>query len=149
MCVADSQTSSQVGDVTRFKNMYLLTPTEHEARVGLRDYNSGLVVLANELQQQANVKQLFITLGQEGLLIHAPSANGSRYLTDRLPAFAHSPKDASGAGDSLLTCASMALAVGANVWQSAYLGSIAAACQVSRVGNLPLSVEELITEIGS
>jgi rfaE bifunctional protein kinase chain/domain len=149
MCVADSQTSSQIGDVTRFKNMHLLTPTEHEARVGLRDYKSGLVVLANELQQQANVKQLFITLGQEGLLIHAPSANGSRFLTDRLPAFAHSSKDASGAGDSLLTCASMALAVGANVWQSAYLGSIAAACQVSRVGNLPLNVEELITEIGS
>lgn len=146
MCVADSQTSSQVGDITRFKNMTLLTPTEHEARVGLRDYHSGLVVLANELQTQANATQLFITLGQEGLLIHAPSANG-RYLTDQLPAFANSPKDASGAGDSLLTCSSMALAVGANIWQSAYLGSIAAACQVSRVGNLPLTAEQLIMEI--
>jgi rfaE bifunctional protein kinase chain/domain len=149
MCVADSQTSSQVGDITRFKNMHLLTPTEHEARVGLRDYNSGLVVLANELQKQANAKQLFITLGQEGLLIHAPSSKADRYLTDQLPAFVKSPKDVAGAGDSLLTCAAMALAVGANIWQSAYLGSIAAACQVSRVGNLPLTAKELRIEVQS
>ena len=67
--------------------------------------------------------------------------------TDQLPALNTSPKDVSGAGDSLLTCASMALAVGADVWRAAYLGCIAAACQVSRVGNVPLSADELIMEL--
>jgi bifunctional ADP-heptose synthase (sugar kinase/adenylyltransferase) len=66
---------------------------------------------------------------------------------DQLPAFNSAPKDVSGAGDSLLTCASMALAVGANVWESAYLGSLAAACQVSRVGNTPLTASELMREL--
>ncbi len=57
------------------------------------------------------------------------------------------PKDVAGAGDSLLTCTAMALAVGANIWQSLYLGSLAAACQVGRLGNIPLTPEELRAEI--
>ena len=145
--VADSQASSQVGDVSRFRGMRLLTPTEHEARLAVRDFSSGLVVLAEDLRRKAAAQQLFITLGAEGLLIHAPARGGGEFMTDRLPAFNTSPKDVSGAGDSLFTCASMALAVGADIWCSAYLGCLAAACQVSRVGNSPLSAEELIMEL--
>ena len=147
MMVADSQASSQLGDVSRFKGMLLLTPTEHEARLAMRDTSSGLVVLAEGLREQARARQVIITLGAEGLLIYAPKDRGDEFVTDRLPAFNSAPKDVSGAGDSLFTCASLALAGGADVWQGAYLGSIAAACQVSRVGNTPLSAEELITEI--
>lgn len=147
LMVADSQASSQVSDVSRFRGMCLLTPTEHEARLAVRDYSSGLVVLAEQLRAKAEAQQLFITLGAEGLLIHARDGAGGEILTDQLPAFNTSPKDVSGAGDSLLTCASMALAVEADVWRAAYLGCVAAACQVSRVGNLPLSAEELIMEL--
>lgn len=145
--VADSQASSQMADVSRFQGMQLLTPTEREARLAVRDFSSGLVVLAEALREKADAKQLFITLGAEGLLIHAPVHKTGELMTDRLPAFSTAPKDVSGAGDSLLTCASMALAVGADVWQSAYLGSVAAACQVSRVGNVPLTAQEIITEL--
>lgn len=147
LMVADSQASSQISDVARFRGMRLLTPTEHEARLAVRDFSSGLVVLAERLRERADAQQVFITLGAEGLLIHAPERPGGEQMTDQLPAFNTAPKDVAGAGDSLLTCASMALAVGADVWRSAYLGSIAAACQVSRVGNLPLSTEELVTEL--
>jgi len=147
MMVADSQSSSQVSDVSRFHGMRLLTPTEREARLAVRDFNSGLVVLAEALRQKANAGQIILTLGSEGLLIHAPDKNGDNFVTDRLPTFNSAPKDVSGAGDSLLTCASLALAVGANIWQSAYLGSVAAACQVSRVGNSPLNGQELVTEL--
>ena len=147
MMVADSQTSSQLGDISRFKGMRLITPTEYEARIAVRDNASGLVVLAEALRQQASADQLFVTLGAEGLLIHARANGSGEYVTDQLPAFNSAPKDVAGAGDSLLTCSSLALAAGADIWQSAYLGSIAAACQVSRVGNSPLSADELITEL--
>jgi len=43
----------------------------------------------------------------------------------------------------------MALVCDATVWQSAYLGSLAAAYQVGRVGNLPLKSEEIIQELSS
>jgi len=145
--VADSQSSSQVGDVSRFKGMKLLKPTEREARLALRDFDSGLVVLAEALRHKANAESIILTLGQEVLLIHAATGSGSDWLTDKLPAFNSAPKDTAGAGDSLLICASLALVAGATIWESAYMGSLAAACQVGRVGNLPLSVAELRAEI--
>ena len=147
MMVADSQASSQYSDVSRFQGMHLLTPTEHEARIAVRDFQSGLVVLAERLRQKAAAAYLLITLGAEGLLIHAPAHEKESFLTDRLPAFNNAPRDVAGAGDSLLTVTSMALAVGCDIWQASYLGSVAAACQVSRVGNKPLTASELMVEL--
>ena len=143
--VADSQASSQMSNVSRFKGMKLLTPTEREARLALRDANSGLVVIAEKLREQAHAENVVVTLGSEGLLLHAK--NSAEWITDRLPAFNTAPKDSAGAGDCLLTCTAMALCTGVDIWQSVYLGSIAAACQVARVGNTPLTQAELISEI--
>ena len=145
--VADSQSSSQVGDVSRFKDALLLTPTEREARLAVRDFNSGLVVLAEKLREKTNAKNIILTLGSEGVIAHATSANTGTWLTDRLPAFNTAPKDSAGAGDSLLACCSMSMAVGTDIWKSMYLGSIAAACQVSRVGNIPLSPQDVKLEL--
>lgn len=147
MMVADSQASSQLGNVARFHGMHLVTPTEHEARLAMRDSASGLVVLADALQRKCEARHVLITLGAEGVLVHSPRYPSNGLVTDQLPAFNTAPKDVSGAGDSLLTCASMALAVGAPIWEAAYLGSIAAACQVGRVGNTPLSRTELFQEL--
>ena len=147
MTVADSQSSSQIGDVSRFKETSLITPTEREARLALRDFNSGLVVVTQALQQQARSENIIVTLGAEGLLIYAPITGKQEWHTDRLPSFNTAPKDIAGAGDSLLTCASMAMAVGCNIWQAAYLGSLAAACQIGRIGNIPLRPAELRAEM--
>jgi rfaE bifunctional protein kinase chain/domain len=147
MMVADSQSSSQVGDVSRFHSMKLLTPTEREARLALQNFTDGLVVLGELLRQKARAENVFITLGAEGTLTHAGADNASGFATDRLPALNNAPRDVAGAGDALLTCASLALAAGADIWTSAYIGSMAAACQVGKVGNIPLTVEELRREI--
>lgn len=147
MMVADSQASSQLGDVSRFRGMRLLAPTEYEARLATRDFTSGLAILAQQLCTKADADQLFVTLGAEGLLIHGREGGDGEYVTDQLPAFNEAPKDPAGAGDSLLTSASMSLAAGIDIWRSAYLGSVAAACQVGRVGNFPVSAEELATEL--
>ena len=145
MMAADSQVSSQTGDVSRFKGMTLLTPTEREARVALNDFISGLAVISERLIERARTGHLVITLGAEGALVNT-MADGQHH-SDRLPAFNPSPKDVSGAGDSFFMASSMALRAGAGVWEASYLGSLAAALQVSRVGNLPLTTAELVTEI--
>jgi rfaE bifunctional protein kinase chain/domain len=147
MIVADSQCSSQIGDISRFKNTTLLTPTEHEARLGVRDFSSGLVVLAEFLRKKSKGKHILVALGKEGVLIHANDKANDVRLTDRLPAFNVSPKDVSGAGDSLLICTAMSCALGNNIWHSTYLGSLAAACQVGRLGNIPLEPQHLLDEI--
>lgn len=146
MMVADSQCSSQVGDVSRFKNTALLTPTEREARIALSNYEDGLVVLAESLRLRTGADNVAITLGTEGLLIHAKVTEKGQWLTDRLPALNTAPKDTAGAGDCLLVCAAMAMATGRSIWESVYLGSVAAACQVGRIGNIPLTAAELLAE---
>lgn len=142
---ADSQSSSQVGDISKFKNMDIITPTEREIRLSLNDFESGLVILSEKLHKKSNPNYIFTTLGSEGVMIF--NSNKKELLTDNIPALNNNAKDVSGAGDSLLTCSSMALAVGANIWQSTYLGSIAAAIQVSRVGNIPIKKDELLSEL--
>jgi rfaE bifunctional protein kinase chain/domain len=145
MMAADSQASSQLADISRFRDMTLITPTEREARLALNDFESGLAVISERLLEKACAENVVITLGAEGMLINVK--NDGKFRTDRLPAFNASPKDVAGAGDSFFTSASMALCVGADIWRSSYLGALAAALQVSRVGNMPLASSDLVAEI--
>jgi rfaE bifunctional protein kinase chain/domain len=148
LIAADSQSSSQVGDISRFKGMDLLTPTEREARISTRNREDGLVVLAEQLRQQARAHNILLKLGEEGLIVHAgDDAGTSGWLTDRVKALNSAPKDVAGAGDSLLITSAMTLACGGTIWEGACLGSLAAAVQVGRVGNTPLRPEELLHEL--
>jgi rfaE bifunctional protein kinase chain/domain len=145
---ADSQSSSQLGDISRFRGVDLLTPTEREARISLRSHEAGLVVLAEQLRQQTGASNILLKLGEEGLLVHAGDDVGrSDWLTDRVEALNAFPKDVAGAGDSLLITSAMTLASGGSIWEAACLGSLAAAVQVGRVGNTPIQAEELMNEI--
>jgi bifunctional ADP-heptose synthase (sugar kinase/adenylyltransferase) len=126
----------------------LVTPTEHEVRVTLRDNSSGLAAIANNFQELLGAPYLLITLGADGMLLQEKSkVVNSHFLTDSIPAFSEKVTDVAGAGDSVLVAASLALAARANIQQAAYLGTIAAALQVNRVGNTPLGINELIQVI--
>jgi rfaE bifunctional protein kinase chain/domain len=143
---ADSQSSSQIGDIARFKGMDLLTPTEHEARLAMRNREDGLVVLAEKLRQLSDARNVLLKLGEDGLLIHSGGSSG-KWITDRISALNAAPKDVAGAGDSLLIVSALALASGADIWEAAVLGSFAAAVQVGRIGNTPLNAKEFLREL--
>lgn len=140
--VADSQSSSQTGDLKKYKKMSLLTPTEREARISVSNQDDGLIVLAEELRKKTLAENIILKLAEEGLIIHSHSKGAAH--NDRVPALNSFPKDVAGAGDSLLISAAMALACKSNIWEAVYIGSLASAVQVSRVGNLPLSKANLI-----
>ncbi len=140
---ADSQSSSQLGDVSRFKGVDLLLPTEREARVSTQNREDGLVILAEHLRQKSNANYILLKLAADGVLVHSPDPKSNGWFTDQVDALNKLPKDVAGAGDSMLVVSSLTLAAGGNIWEAACLGSIAAAIQVSRVGNCPLSVGEI------
>lgn len=144
---ADSQSSSQVGDISRFRGMDLITPTEREARISTRNHEEGIVVMAEQLRKQALANNILIKLGEEGVLVHAGETDPHFGLDDRISALNSAPKDSSGAGDSMLISSAMTLASGGNIWEAACVGSLAAAIQVGRMGNIPLSAHELLQEI--
>jgi rfaE bifunctional protein kinase chain/domain len=143
--VADSQSSSQIGDISRFKNADLITPTEREARLALRNTEDGLVVIAQSVCLSAEAKSVTLKLGEQGVLLHGRW--GKDWETDQIPALNSAPHDVAGAGDCLLVATSMAMTVGANMWESGLLGSLAAAIQVGRVGNTPITQSELLHEL--
>ena len=144
LLAADSQSSSQVGDISRFKGMDLITPTEREARLSVRNQEDGLVVLAEKLRQQCNAANILLKMGEEGFLIHSAGEEEGSFLTDQVPGLNKHAKDVAGAGDSLLITAAMAMALGADIWEASLLGSLAAAIQVGRVGNTPLQVSQFL-----
>jgi rfaE bifunctional protein kinase chain/domain len=142
---ADSQASSQIGDVSRFKGANLLSATEREARLAVNEFRSGLQNVADRLVDKTNAGMLLLKLGAEGLIVLSKSGSPR---TDLLRAMNANPIDVAGAGDALLAAASLSLAAGASVWESAYIGSLSAGIQVSRVGNVPIERKVLRAELG-
>ncbi|SVE43917.1 uncharacterized protein METZ01_LOCUS496771, partial [marine metagenome] len=84
-------------------------------------------------------------MGAEGAILNMREDDGLPQ-TDRIPELNTLPRDVVGAGDSLLISSAMAMTAGATPWEAAYIGSVAAAVQVSRVGNVPLDRLDLVRE---
>jgi rfaE bifunctional protein kinase chain/domain len=147
MIAADSQSSSQIGDISRFRGANLITPTEREARISSRNHEDGLVVLVEQLKKESCAQNIFLKIGEEGMLVHSGDINGNEFLTDRIYALNTSPRDVAGAGDSLLISGALTMAGGGSIWEAAIIGSLAAAIQVGRVGNTSLKSKELLKEL--
>jgi rfaE bifunctional protein kinase chain/domain len=147
---ADSQSSSQVGSLSKFKGVDLVTPTEHEARLELRNDVDGIAVLTQQLAKDLNINSVILKLGADGVLLGGYKDGKEVISTDRIPSANRSAIDVSGAGDSLLAMSSLAMASGCKLYESAFLGSLSAGIQVSRRGNVPIrmhEVEEFINEV--
>ena len=143
LIAADSQSSSQVGNLSKFAGAFLVTPTEREARVELRDQSSGLVILLDNLRSYLKAKNVLLKLGPDGILIRGVGANQELLPTEQVEPSNKKPIDTSGAGDSILAASALALAGGFDVYTSAMLGSFIAGIQVGRLGNVPVSRAEI------
>lgn len=143
---ADSQTSSRIGNLMKFCGTDLITPTEVEARLEVRDENCGLVVLAETIRKKLSAQNILLKLGVDGVLLHGLNKSGLSERTDQVPALNRSPIDLSGAGDSMLAASALALSNGEDIYFAAYIGSVMAAIQVSQLSNTPIS-RETVQEI--
>jgi rfaE bifunctional protein kinase chain/domain len=148
---ADSQSSSQIGDIARYQNIDLIAATEREARVALKNPEDTVLVTAQKLGQATKTNHLLLKLGEEGVLIlnGADGADGATNETDQLEALNKNAVDVAGAGDSMLIATSLALCAGESIWSASLLGSIAAAIQVSTNGNVPISMSQISDLVGS
>lgn len=138
---ADSQSSSQTGSLSKFKGVNVIYPTEHEARLEIKE-PEGLIVLIQKLNRLVGSQLCFLKLGAEGLLIQ-----GRSLKVEHIPALNKYPRDISGAGDSLIAASSLSLRLGAKPSAAGLIGSIAAAIQVSRQGNIPISGSQILDQV--
>jgi rfaE bifunctional protein kinase chain/domain len=138
----DLQCSSQIGNVAKFRNFDLLTPTEKEARIALGNRDDGIEWVANALMQQSQTKHLVVKLGTEGFIVYQTEEDGF-INRQHFPALCPNPADVAGAGDSLLACIAVSLCAGNSPMLSAALGACMASLAVQRVGNLPVGHQHL------
>jgi rfaE bifunctional protein nucleotidyltransferase chain/domain len=150
--VLTGDVSGRRGALTSFRNFDLLAPSESEAREALRCFDESLPVVAWRLLQATGAHNTFITLGGDGLVAFEPLADAaasdadeyrSRVRGEHVPALSGYPVDPLGCGDALLTSATLALASGADLLAAGVLGSLAAACEAQRLGNIPINAADL------
>ena len=142
----DIQCSSQVGSVTKFKEFSLLTPNEREARIALRDKESGLEKLSQELIRQTSCEKLIMKLGAEGFIVYDKDLSG-RIISQPFPAMSVNPLDVSGAGDSLLAVMAVGLSSGNDIMSVASIACFMTAIAVETMGNTPINQTKLISRI--
>ncbi len=148
----DLQCSSQYGDVSKFKNFDLITPTEKEARIAMKDTTSGLERIANSLLDRTLNRGVVITLGGEGLLAYNRGIDKSIVTSEYFPALEDSPVDVAGAGDALLVGYAIGLCKGLSLLEASAFASCMAGVSVTRMGNVPITfkeVKEYVTRINS
>jgi rfaE bifunctional protein kinase chain/domain len=147
--VVTADVSGKQANLLRFNGVDLLCPTERELRETLGDHSSGIGAIVSELLRVTGAKSALLTLGKQGLVAcDWPTddwrTGDGRLRTEYLPSLAARAADPLGAGDALLAAASLSLAAGATLPVAAYVGSLAAAVAIGRVGNLPVSAGALL-----
>lgn len=145
---ADAQSSSQIGDISKYKGITLSTPTEKETRLALADQESGIEKLAHRFLKETKNENLTITLGSQGVLAYSrfPKMEND-YTSEYFCALSDSAVDVAGAGDAFLAGASLALSSNLNIMEASSIGSIMSAISVKRVGNISISKEDVVNYI--
>lgn len=144
---ADCQTSSQNGDISKYRGVNLLTATEREARSGFHSELDGLVTVIRKITETLNIENVFLKLGSEGVLIDSIANQDRNFAVDQVPALSKKVRDVSGAGDSMLAISSLVFGLEQSIEIAAVLGSIAASIQIERTGNVPITIKELVERI--
>lgn len=149
--VLTGDVSGRLAALRHFRNFDLLTPSESEAREAMQCYGESLPVVALRLFAETGAKHLAITLAADGLIAFSQRENifeqspshASRVHAEHVPAMVGHALDALGCGDALLAAATLALCAGATPLAGLLLGSLAAAKEAHRIGNVPISDTDL------
>jgi len=128
------------------------TPNYKEAcaAAGVREHplsdepgdDSHLIETARTLRSKWNTELLIVTLGPRGMFLL-----GDGETPTVIPTRAREVFDVSGAGDTVIAAAILALAAGANYYEAASLANFAAGVVVGKVGTAPCTAEELLGSI--
>ena len=128
----------------KYKNADLITPNRQELAqvVGNWHDENDLILRAENLRKDLNLKALLVTRSEEGMTLI-----GENNLVVNQPARALEVYDVSGAGDTVIATLSAARAAGADWDLAMQFATLAAGIVVGKLGTATVSVEEIKTEI--
>lgn len=118
-----------------------ITPNHHEAAEGagikINDENDVLTA-GRIILEKLKCKSVLITMGEEGMSLF--EENGD---ITHIPTVAKEVYDVTGAGDTVISAFTLALAAGADFKEAAYLSNYAAGIVVGKVGTATVAADEL------
>lgn len=124
-----------------YKNVTVFKPNRKEAEdvLGMRIKSSEDVDKAGKsLLTKLQAKYILLTLGEDGIAVFESNGNSKR-----MPTKARRVSDVSGAGDTVISTLTMALASGANIYEACFLANYAAGIVCEEVGIVPIEQNKL------
>ena len=127
-------------DFARYHGATLITPnmSEFEAVVGACHSDEEIEVKGTALMQQYDLKALLVTRSEHGMTL---LQQDNKPL--HLPTQAREVYDVTGAGDTVISVLTAALAAGNSLADATALSNLAAGIVVSKLGTATVSVEEI------
>jgi rfaE bifunctional protein kinase chain/domain len=145
--VADSQVASRWGNILDFEGFDLITPNEREARFALGDQDSVIRPLALDLHQKSKCKTLMLKCGDRGMITYRSRAEVDYRAFFSIESFADRIIDAVGAGDALLSYATLVMVATGDEVMASILGNMAAGIECECDGNHPVTPDLILKKI--
>ncbi len=131
-----------------YKNVTLFKPnrSETEQAYGIKienddDLRNAGFRLLNDLQSES----VLLTLSEDGIALFEKGKSDFR----RVPTKARKVSDVSGAGDTVISTLTLALASGGSLVESAYLANYAGGIVCEEVGIVPIEADKLFNQVRS
>jgi D-beta-D-heptose 7-phosphate kinase/D-beta-D-heptose 1-phosphate adenosyltransferase len=124
-----------------YRNVTVLTPNLLESAAGsgmIIDSIDALIEAGRKIVEKLNCEFLIITRGDQGMTLFT----GLDDVT-HIPADSRNVYDVTGAGDTVISTLSLALAGGLPIVEAAYLANVAAGVVVGDVGTVPISTDRM------
>jgi len=131
--------------IDAYRGVSILTPNQHEAGgvMGRRIVDeASLLEVGWGLQKRLDAAAVLVTRGPQGMSLFE---RGGRYT--HLPTAAREVFDVTGAGDTVVSVVSLALAAGADFPHACYLSNHAAGVVIREIGTAACSPEELLASV--
>ncbi len=131
---------------TYYNNVTLFKPNLKELREGINEHfslqnKSKFEQVCQNLMSKMNIKYLFVTLSENGVMI----TNGIEFTY--IPAHLRKIADVSGAGDTVISVASLCLALNLPIHQVAAISNLAGGLVCEEVGVIPIDKHKLSAEL--
>ena len=128
-----------------YKNVTVFKPNRKEAEdiLGMKIRNDeDIVETCNKILENLDAKYVLLTLGEGGIAVYEKNKN-----LKRMPTKARKVADVSGAGDTVISTLTMALASGADIYEASFLANYAGGIVCEEVGIIPIEIDKLFDTI--
>lgn len=128
-----------------YKNVTVFKPNRKEAEdiLGMKIRTDADISFAgNTLLKKLNAKNILLTLGEGGIAVFEKGKPEKR-----MPTKARKVADVSGAGDTVISTLTMALAAGANIYEASFLANYAGGLVCEEVGIIPIELDKLFDAV--